>query len=154
MKKIVIALDYGISARKIAEKGYELAKSMNAKVTLLHVVAEESYYSAMDSVPFLGFYGYDFFNKIDNNETLINSSLAFLENIKSHLKDSDIETVAEHGNFDEVILDFASRHRFDVIAIGSHSHNWLEKAIMGSVTESVLAKTKIPMFIIPVREHK
>lgn len=152
MKKVLIALDYGISARKIAEKGYELAKSMNARVTLLHVVADESYYSMIDSVPFLGFYGYDFFNNVNNNETLMESSLAFLENIKMHLKDAEIETVAEHGEFDEVIMDRATSQHFDIIVVGSHSHNWLEKAIMGSVTESVLAKTKIPMFIVPVKQ--
>lgn len=154
MKKVLIALDYGISARTIAEKGYKLAQSMNAKVTLIHVVADESYYSTIDSVPFLGFYGYDFFNNIDNNKTLIDSSLTFLENIKSHLNDSEIETVAQHGEFDAVILDYATSNRFDVIVVGSHSHNWIEKAIMGSVTESVLAKTTIPLFIIPVKENK
>ncbi len=94
MKKILIALDYGLSAQKIAEKGFELAKSMNAKVTLLHVVADETYYRGMDSAPFLGFYGYDFFN-IDNSGSLIGSSLNFLEKIKSHLKDNDIEIIAE-----------------------------------------------------------
>jgi len=154
MKKVLIALDYGISARNVAEKGHELARSMGAKVTLIHVVADESYYNTMDSVPFLGFYGYDFFNNTENNQTLVESSLDFLENIKSHLKDSGIETIAEHGEFADVILDVALSHKFDVIVVGSHSHNWLEKAIMGSVTESVLAKTEIPLFIIPVREHK
>jgi len=31
MKKILIALDYNPSAQKIAETGYALAKSMNAR---------------------------------------------------------------------------------------------------------------------------
>lgn len=152
MKKILIALDYGLSAQKIAEKGFELAKSMNAKVTLLHVVADETYYSDMDSAPFMGFYGYDFFN-IENNESLIQSSLNFLEKIKSHLKDSDIEVIAEQGDFPTVILETATKRHANVIVLGSHSKNWLEKAVIGSVTESVLAKTKIPMFIIPIKEH-
>lgn len=153
MKKVLIALDYGISAQKIAEKGYALAKSMNAKVTLLHVVADDFYYSAMDSAPFVGFYGYDFFDVAENNYTLIESSLNFLEKIKSNLNDSSIEIIAEQGDFASVILDIALTRNFDIIVVGSHSHNWLEKAIMGSVTESVLAKTDIPMFIIPVKEH-
>ena len=152
MKKVLIALDYGISAQKIAEKGFELAKSMNAKVTLLHVVADETYYSSMDSAPFMGFYGYDFFN-IDNNESLIESSKNFLEKVKSRLKDDDIEIIAEKGDFPTVILETATKLHTNIIVLGSHSKNWLEKAVMGSVTESVLAKTKIPMFIIPIKEH-
>ncbi len=152
MKKVLIALDYGLSAQKIAEKGFELAKSMNAKVTLLHVVADETYYRGMDSAPFLGFYGYDFFN-IDNSGSLIGSSLNFLEKIKSHLKDNDIEIIAELGDFPTVILDTAERLHSDIIVLGSHSKNWLESAVMGSVTQSVLAKTKTPMFIIPIKEQ-
>jgi nucleotide-binding universal stress UspA family protein len=151
MKKVLISIDYGLSAQKIAEKGFELAQSMNAKVTLLHVVADETYYSSMDSAPFMGFYGYDFFNMIDS-EGLIDSSLKFLEKIKKHLKNSDIEIQAVQGDFATVILE-TSQH-FDVVVLGSHSKNWFEKTVMGSVTESVLAKTKIPMFIIPIKENK
>lgn len=152
MKKVLIALDYGLSAQTIAEKGYELAQSMHAKVTLLHVVADESYYRSMDASPFMGFYGYDFFD-IDNNTTLIESSKKFLEKIKNHLQDDTIDIIAEQGDFPTVILDTAALLNANVIVLGSHSKNWLEKAVMGSVTESVLAKTIIPMFIIPIIEH-
>ena len=151
MKKVLIALDYGISARKIAEQGYNLAKSMKAKVTLLHVVADETYYSSIDAGPFMGFYGYDFFNMDDKN-TLMESSLHFLEKIKSHLKDPDIEIMAEKGDFSSVILDVATRNHSSIIVLGAHSKNWLVRTVMGSVTESVLSDCKIPMFIIPVKE--
>ena len=151
MKKVLIALDYGISARKIAEQGYNLAKSMKAKVTLLHVVADETYYSSIDAGPFMGFYGYDFFNMDDKN-TLMESSLNFLEKIKSHLKDPDIEIIAEKGDFSTVILDVATRNHSSIIVLGAHSKNWLVRTVMGSVTESVLSDSKIPMFIIPVKE--
>ena len=153
MKKVLIALDYGLSAQKIAKKGYELAKSMNAKVTLLHVVADESYYDAIDAAPFTGFYGIDFFS-IDNNSDVINSSLNFLENIKDHLDDPSIEIIAEKGDFPTVILEMAESKKSNLIVLGSHSKNWLEKAVMGSVTESVLSKSKIPMYIIPIKDHK
>lgn len=151
MKNILIALDYGLTAQKIAEQGYELAKNKNAKVTLLHVVAEESYYSSIDSAPFMGFYGYNFFD-IETNDSLIESSLKFLQKIKKHLKDEAVEMIAEQGDFATVILENAEKLKADVIVLGSHSKNWLEKTVMGSVTESVLAKTRIPMFIIPVKE--
>lgn len=153
MKNVLIALDYGLSAQKIAEKGVELAKSMNAKVTLLHVVADDIYYTSLDSAPFIGFYGYDFFN-IMNNDSLIASSLKFLGKIKSHLKESEIQIIAEAGDFSTVILETATKKHFDIIVLGSHSKNWLERTVMGSVTESVLAKTKIPMFIVPIKEHQ
>jgi nucleotide-binding universal stress UspA family protein len=153
MKKVLIALDYGLSAQKIAEQGYELAKSMNAKVTLLHVIADETYYSAIDSGPFMGFYGYNFFD-IENSDDLKESSLNFLEKIKNRLNDSSIETIAEQGDFPTVILETAKKLHANIIVLGSHSKNWLEKAVMGSVTESVLKETTVPLFIMPVKDHK
>jgi nucleotide-binding universal stress UspA family protein len=153
MKKVLIALDYGLSAQKIAEQGYELAKSMNAKVTLLHVVADETYYSNIDSGPFMGFYGYNFFD-MDTDDDLIKSSLNFLDKIKGRLKDDEIATIAEQGDFSTIIIETAKKLHSNIIVLGSHSKNWLERAVMGSVTESVLKNTKIPMFIIPIKEHE
>jgi nucleotide-binding universal stress UspA family protein len=37
--------------------------------------------------------------------------------------------------------------------MGSHSQKWLENIIMGSVTQEVLRKTNIPLFIIPTKKH-
>ena len=104
-------------------------------------------------MPFIGLYGYDFFNTIDG-ASLIDSSLNYLEKIKSHLKDDTIETVAKQGDFTTVILETAQSETATFIVLGLHSHNWLEKAIMGSVTESVLAETTIPLFIIPIKNHQ
>lgn len=153
MKKVLIALDYGVSAQEIAEKGYELAKGLNAKITLLHVVADETYYSNIDSAPFLGFYGTDFFNIIDS-DNLIDASLGFLGKLKSHLKDPEIEIEAVQGDFAEIILETANNHHFDIIVMGSKNKNWIERTIMGSITESVLKESKIPMLIIPIKENK
>ena len=153
MKKVLIALDYGISAQKIAEKGFELAKSINAKVTLLHVVADHPYYSVIDSLPFMGFYGNDFFH-INNNQSLIESSVNFLQKIKSDLKDDDIEIIAKQGDFPSVIIETATKLNSNIIVLGSHSKNWLESLVMGSVTESVLVETEIPLFIIPIEQYK
>jgi len=37
MKKVLIALDYNPTAKKVAEAGYAMAKAMNADIFLLHV---------------------------------------------------------------------------------------------------------------------
>ncbi len=150
MDKILIALDYGLSAQLIAEKGFELAQLMNARVTLLHVVADDSYYSTIDSEPFMGFYGYDFFN-VDNNESLLESSMNFLNKIKYRLNKTDVDVIAEKGDFSTVILATAKKLHSDIIVLGSHSQNWLENAVMGSVTERVLKNAKTLLLIVPIK---
>jgi len=41
----------------------------------------------------------------------------------------------------------------DCIVMGSHSQKWLENIIIGSVTQEVLRKTTIPLFIIPTKNR-
>ena len=61
MKKVLIALDFDPVAQKIAESGYALAKSMNAKVVLLHVVSDAAYYSSLNYSPMMGFDSFESF---------------------------------------------------------------------------------------------
>lgn len=45
IKKVLIALDYGPTAQKVAEAGFSLAKSMGAEIILVHVILDLVYYS-------------------------------------------------------------------------------------------------------------
>ena len=40
MKKVLIALDYDKTSKKVAAAGYTMAKAMNAEVILLHVISD------------------------------------------------------------------------------------------------------------------
>ena len=154
MKKVLIALDYNPTAQKVAETGFKLAQSLNAKVILLHVVTDPVYYSTTEYSPIMGFEG--FINMgptvLENTEGLKSSSLQFLEKSKQHLGDETIQTMVKEGEFAETILETAKEMHADIIVLGSHSQKWLENIIMGSVTEKVLKNTSIPLFIIPTRK--
>ncbi|MFA5817207.1 MAG: universal stress protein, partial [Bacteroidales bacterium] len=58
------------------------------------------------------------------------------------------------GDFADAILKAAKDLDADIIVIGSHSQKWLEKIVMGSVTEKVLNHTTIPLFVIPTKKRK
>ena len=58
MKKVLISLDYNPTSQKVAEMGFDLAKSMGAEVTLLHVVFDPVYYASLDYSPIMGFSGF------------------------------------------------------------------------------------------------
>jgi nucleotide-binding universal stress UspA family protein len=103
----------------------------------------------------MGFDGYLETGPVDNDsvEGLIKASLHFLDQTKRHLKDDSIQTRVGEGEFAESILKVAGEVHADVIVIGSHSQKWLEKIVMGSVTEKVLKHSTIPLFIIPTRKR-
>ena len=153
MKKILIALDYNPSAQKIAETGYALAKSMNARVILLHVVSDAAYYSSLNYSPIMGF---DSFSNLDILQTDIVEELKkgaqeYLDKSKQHLGDETIQTVIKDGDFEKSILDAATEMNVDIIVMGTHSQRGLDKILMGSVAEKVLHHSSIPLFIIPTK---
>lgn len=156
MKKVLIALDYDPTAQKVAEVGFSLAKTMGAEVTLLHVISDPVYYSSTEYSPIMGFTGYMDMGPLvlDSVDGLKRASQHFLDKSKQHLGDKTIQTQVKEGDFAESILKTAKDLQVDIIVMGSHSRKWLEKIVIGSVTEKVLNHTSIPLFIIPTKKHK
>jgi nucleotide-binding universal stress UspA family protein len=156
MKKILIAMDYNPTAKNIAETGYALAKSMNAEITLLHVVADYTYYSSLDYSPIMGFDSFSNLGMLQTNTVteLQSAAQEYLEKIKAHLGDPAIKTIVKDGDSGDAIIDAAKELNVDVIVMGSHSRRGLEKILMGSVAEKVLRNSRIPLFIIPVVEKE
>ena len=155
MKKVLIALDYNSTAKKIAEEGYSLAKNMNAEAILLHVIADDTYYTELEYSPIMGFGGFSGFDfhEFAKKDGLQKASEYFLEEIKNHLGDDKIEIKVEQGDFAEAILSASRYYNADIIVMGSHSRRWLEKVLLGSVTQEVLNQTLIPLFIIPTKNQ-
>jgi nucleotide-binding universal stress UspA family protein len=54
------------------------------------------------------------------------------------------------GNPVEEILRAADEEDCDVIVLGSHGKGFLEKTFLGSVSSSVLLRTRKPVFVIPL----
>jgi nucleotide-binding universal stress UspA family protein len=156
MKKILIALDYNPTAQNIAEKGYELARSMNAEVVLLHVVADYTYYSSLDYSPILGFDQFSNLGAVqmDSVTELENAANGYLEQMKKQLDDPSIQTLVKDGDAGNAIIEAADNLNASLIVLGSHSRKGLEKILMGSVAEKVLRQSKIPLYIIPVSEKE
>jgi len=154
MKKVLIALDYDPTAQKVAEKGYLLSQTMNAEVILMHVIGSSNYYSSLEYSPIMGFSGFTNTGLLETFDVSVlkETSQDFLTKNRTHLGDESIETYITEGDFAEAILETAKELKVDVVVMGSHSRKWLDKVLMGSVTEKVLAHSKIPLFIVPTWE--
>ena len=156
MKKVLIALDYDPSAQKIAESGYALAQSMNAEITLLHVVSEPNYYATVGVSPITGFN--DQLNVIplalDSMDDLKAEAHKYLNRIKNHLGGASIHTSVQEGEAEDAILGTAKSLHADIIVLGTHSRRWIENILMGSVAEKVLKNTQVPLYIIPLKKSE
>ena len=124
MNKVLIALDYNPTAQKVAETGFSLAKTMGAKVILMHVISDPVYYSSPEYSPIMGFTGYNMGTGIlqfDSDDKLKKASQHFLDKSKHHLGDETIQTLVKEGDFAESILKTAKDLHVDIIVMGSHS---------------------------------
>jgi len=151
MKKVLIALDYNPTAKKVAEAGYDMAKAMKAEITLLHVMVSPAIYSS--AYASMGAWQIDTVGAFEAQQIIEKGSRSFLAKAKLHLADESIKTIQKEGEFDKVILETADEIHADCIVMGSHSQKWLENIIMGSVTQEVLRKTDIPMYIVPTKNR-
>ena len=118
-------------------------------------MSDPVYYSSAEYSPIMGFNGFIAADPslLSMADELKKTSLHFLDKSRQHLGDDAIKTIVEEGDFAETILESAKKLHADIIVLGSHSHRWLDEILMGSVTEKVLRRTSIPLFIVPTKKH-
>jgi len=150
MRKVLIAIDYHPTSEKVAENGYELAQMLNAEICLIHVIGEERYYN-MEYPTFLGYEGFDYPVDLQINSEIEKVAEDYLKKAASHLHNT-VKTHVGIGETADVILDYAKEWKADVLVLGTHSRSVLEKIFMGTQATRILEKTKIPVYMVPVKK--
>ena len=155
MSKILIALDYDPTAQKVAEMGFSLCNGIANEITLLHVIENPSHYTSTVYDPIMGFGGYVDIDLVGNEAVnkIKSESAKFLNKVKEHLGNDKIKTLVKQGNAGEIIKSTAVALHAGMIVMGSHSRQWLERVLLGSITEQVLHNTTIPLLIIPTKKQ-
>ncbi|SDS40167.1 universal stress protein [Christiangramia echinicola] len=152
MKKVLIGVDYNPRSEKVTRDGYELARKLGARVCLIHVLADVSYYG----VNYPSFMGYEGYNEMQVDINVISElrevAKNFLNTAAEHLEDPSVETHLADGPTSSTILDYADEWNADLIVLGTHSHSVLEKVLMGTTASRILERTKIPVYLIPVKD--
>jgi nucleotide-binding universal stress UspA family protein len=64
------------------------------------------------------------------------------------------EVIVKEGHTVEEILNIADTKECDVIVLGTHGKGWLKHTFLGSVANSVLERTRKPVFVIPLPSEK
>lgn len=155
MQKIIIAIDYSPTAQIVAEIGYALGKSIKAEIVLLHIIEDLGYYSSTIYDPIMGFGG--FTNTALLGEDIVkiieNEANDFLEKIKQHLNDKNIQTLVIHGNIAVSILETAKNEKCNLIVLGTQSKSGFEEFFLGSTAHKLLKNSTIPMYVIPIKKR-
>ena len=72
-----------------------------------------------------------------------------LEKLAEELRQcADVKTLVEYGNPVKLILKTAEEENVSVIIIGSHGRSNFEEVLLGSVSEEVVRKAKVPVLVV------
>jgi len=153
--KLLVAIDFSELADRIITEAEILAKSLHAKVFLLHVIPPPS--PIIDIPP-------DVEALLPPTEQLNQESLpapfdipesAKLITIAKQLRECGIDTAAIITQHDEVtaIIDESEKNGADMIMLGSHGHGALFHLLIGSVSEGVIRRATCPVIIVPSKKR-
>lgn len=142
-KRILIPIDGSDCSKKAVLEGLQLAKDFDAQVTFLYV------FEVPTSIAYAGLEKVSYHHSLI--EDLRNFARATLEEAGKLAKESNVSYEAKFIDEDispaNAILAEEAEHTLTII--GSHGRKGLNRVLLGSVTESVLRKSKIPHLVIP-----
>ena len=110
------------------------------EIVLLHVIDPvEAGYSAAATMPGYSEEWYE--NRKEEASSLF-------EEAESRLEGFDVETVIEVGRPSRTIVSYIEEYDIDHVVMGSHGRSGMTRILLGSVAESVVRRSPIPVTIV------
>lgn len=120
-----------------------LARSLNARVTLLHVA------QAMESIP----HGAPLAPPLrhpQDHEALEAARAKLLERRSEYGPDVSVETQLVTGaDVAKEITSYAEANGVDLIAVATHGRTGFRRLALGSVAEAVIRHSSVPVLVLP-----
>ncbi len=143
MNTLLVPLDFSEATDALLEEAGKLARSLNAKVVLLHVIEPVvSYIPVGASMDVLAA---PIQENLPDQETIQKR----LDQLAGRLGAIPTASHAVIGTAVNEILDCAESEEATYILLGSHGHGALYHLFSGSVVTGVLKKSKRPVIVIP-----
>lgn len=141
--RILVTVDSSNYTRRTFEYAIQLARVINAKVFVVHVVQNPAVTAdALVSVSELK-------TSFKKHGRELLSSLSSIAEAKFGTK---VETILEEGDPQKVILETAKKFNVNMKVIGSRGLSQIKELLLGSVPHSVTKHADISVFVVQMRE--
>jgi len=147
IKKILFATDLSENSTYAFYYAIHMAKRDEAKIVILH---------AIEPLPPMLITFEDFVFKVakDRIKAVKERLQKFSQKVDARIGTSSVEfvsnTLVRMGDPVEEILKAVDEEGCDVIVLGTHGKGFLEQTFLGSVSSSVLLRTRKPVFLVPL----
>jgi nucleotide-binding universal stress UspA family protein len=152
MKKILVAVDGSQSAQKAAKKAAEIAQSLDAEVTLIHVYTETA------QVPVNQFNEVASYLSAETLENVMQQQEDTIKAKRQRILDEDAEFFEEkgikpekvllHGDPADEVCDYAEENNFDLIIVADKGHGKVERFLLGSISDKIVRHSKKTVMVV------
>ncbi len=155
IKKILIAVDDSNFAEYAAIYGFNLARTLNAAVGIVHVVEPAVLPPAgQDTTIGLSTMG-NTMDGVANAEILSvqddASDNLIQQTISRFGEGMEVSHFTDYGSTSEGIMRCSREFSADLIVMGTHSRTGIDRLLMGSVAEKVIRNSTIPVLVVPMK---
>lgn len=142
MNTILVPIDFSNLTDHLLNEAIDYAKDTHSKVYLLHV-------ASLDLGFVIGDLGFQYLPELENAG--MKDEISELKKYESKLKNEsvEVEIIIKQGIPSEIILQEAEKLNVRVIVMGSHGKGLFMDVLLGSVSNEIIKKSKIPVLIIP-----
>lgn len=157
MKNLLVAVDFSQSTDRVLAEAAQLATMLNAKLWILHVASDEAQTLVFEATQFTGYAPEvvampgDVQLARDINAEEMKREHSELLGMSAKLRNDGVNAQALllKGDPAKLIIDKAEELHANIIILGSHGHGLLHKALLGSVSESIIRHSGNKVLIIP-----
>jgi nucleotide-binding universal stress UspA family protein len=142
--RLVLGVDFSPASERARDAAIRLAKEWGAHVVLVHALRP------------LGSPGLDLGHPQYDPERNESADVTAAQDVARewlHIVRQQVpgDLVSRPGRPAEVLLEEAKRVHARAIVVGSHGATGIERAVLGSVAEAVLAGSLVPVIVVPGR---
>ena len=140
MEKILVAVDGSKNADKALAKAKQIGTALNSEITIIYVMED------IMAHPYVHIKDYDG----SLNDAFREQGMKVLEAAMDDFKDysGKVETLIERGNPGVRIVEVAEEGDYSLIIIGSRGLSAVSRAMLGSVSNKVVIRSKISVLIV------
>ena len=141
---ILVATDLSPEAMSCIPAVAQLARSVDARITLLHVL--ETFEAVPHGSPLAPPLG------PPENARAMEAARARLEQRRASFGSDiriDLELVAG-GDPAKAIAGYADAHDVDLVAMTTHGRTGFKRLALGSVAEAVIRQSRVPVLVLPL----
>lgn len=136
-----ILIPYDGSSQADEAVSYAVSKHEGDDIVLLHVLDfVEAGYDAPPEAAVPGYWDEWYDEAQTQGEELLDET--------AEVFGTDVETEVIVGRPARTIIEYSEEHDIDAIVMGSHGRNGLSRILLGSVAESVVRRSSVPVTVV------